>query len=169
MFCSFLVFFFSLHRNEMCFLGFFPFFLSLLRTMQLDLLFSGTMDMACERAREKGAWLLVNIQSEMEFDSHKLNRDVWKDKAVRIIWYYLVLVCDVCCISFSAPFRYRCWQIVDVVKSQFVFWQQNVGSEAGYTAAFFCVFCLFVHLFLSLLVCCFCCCCCCCCCCFEFS
>ena len=45
-------------------------------------------------------WLLVNLQSADEFHSHMLNRDTWSDEALKAI-----------------------------VRSSFVFWQKNKGTE----------------------------------------
>lgn len=38
-----------------------------------------------QAAKQQKKWLLVNIQTEAEFDCHRLNRDVWKDEMVQNI------------------------------------------------------------------------------------
>lgn len=38
-----------------------------------------------QTAKMQKKCLLVNIQSDSEFDCHKLNRDVWKDETVENI------------------------------------------------------------------------------------
>jgi len=48
-----------------------------------DLLFKdGDCQDAAEFAQQSKQWLLVNIQSPSSFDSHRLNRDTWKDPAM---------------------------------------------------------------------------------------
>ncbi len=74
-----------------------------------DLVFNGSMDEACLEAVNSGTrWLIVNIQSEMEFDCHALNRDIWRNSAVQ-----------------------------QLLELHFIFWQQNIGSDAGRTFAQF--------------------------------
>ncbi|TDH65990.1 hypothetical protein CCR75_002773 [Bremia lactucae] len=53
-------------------------------------------------AKNEGKWLLVNIQDEIVFASHMLNRDTWSDDVVQ-----------------------------NLVASGFVFWQNYSGSEHG--------------------------------------
>lgn len=43
-----------------------------------DYVFKGTLEEACISGMENGKWLLVNIQTNEEFASHVLNRDIWK-------------------------------------------------------------------------------------------
>ncbi len=43
----------------------------------------GDCEDAAMAARESKKWLVVNIQSPSSFDSHRLNRDVWKDDAMQ--------------------------------------------------------------------------------------
>ena len=74
-----------------------------------DLVFNGSMDEACLEAVNSGTrWLIVNIQSEIEFDCHALNRDIWRNSAVQ-----------------------------QLLELHFIFWQQNIGSDAGRTFAQF--------------------------------
>lgn len=49
----------------------------------LELNVAGSLEDAMKQAKESSKWLLVNIQSEEEFASFVLNRDVWSHKAVR--------------------------------------------------------------------------------------
>nr|CEL70778.1 TPA: GD22670, related [Neospora caninum Liverpool] len=49
-----------------------------------------------------GRWLLVNIQKADEFDSHKLNRDIWRSEVVQ-----------------------------DLLKEFFVFWQRAESNQEG--------------------------------------
>jgi len=48
-----------------------------------DLLFNGDWQMAKMRAGQENKWLLLNVQSNDEFASHRLNRDTWGHDAVR--------------------------------------------------------------------------------------
>ncbi|GAX84234.1 hypothetical protein CEUSTIGMA_g11657.t1 [Chlamydomonas eustigma] len=57
--------------------------LSLLFKPPEELLFGGTFDLAKMRARQDGKWLLLNIQSSSEFDSHRLNRDTWSHESLK--------------------------------------------------------------------------------------
>eukprot|EP00467_Chlorarachnion_reptans_P015765 CAMPEP_0114499090 /NCGR_PEP_ID=MMETSP0109-20121206/7226_1 /TAXON_ID=29199 /ORGANISM="Chlorarachnion reptans, Strain CCCM449" /LENGTH=390 /DNA_ID=CAMNT_0001676623 /DNA_START=71 /DNA_END=1243 /DNA_ORIENTATION=+ len=67
-----------------------------------DLTFDGTFEETADEAAARSFWILVNLQDEGEFISHRLNRDVWgKDN------------------------------IKDFVRSSFVFWQQDKDSEYG--------------------------------------
>jgi len=45
--------------------------------------FSGTLQEACRRAEQENKAVIVNIQSVQVFESHLLNRDVWKDTAIK--------------------------------------------------------------------------------------
>eukprot|EP00916_Digyalum_oweni_P022831 GHVL01037807.1.p1 GENE.GHVL01037807.1~~GHVL01037807.1.p1 ORF type:complete len:285 (+),score=54.22 GHVL01037807.1:394-1248(+) len=54
------------------------------------------------QALDSGKWFLINIQDVDEFESHLLNRDVWKDEIVQ-----------------------------DIVKERFVFWQRTCASSDG--------------------------------------
>ena len=64
--------------------------------------YPGSFEQAKRRAESLGRWLLVNVQSASEFQSHQLNRDTWKHDAVK-----------------------------NVVKENFVFWQTFDHSEEG--------------------------------------
>jgi hypothetical protein len=69
----------------------------------VDLLFSGTMDMACAEALRVGAkWVLVNIQNMSDFESHCVNRDFWRLADMRAL-----------------------------VSERFVFWQKEKSTEEG--------------------------------------
>ena len=48
-----------------------------------DLLFQGTFDMAKMRSQQEGKWLMLNINANDEFDSHRLNRDTWSHEALK--------------------------------------------------------------------------------------
>ncbi|KAG1654949.1 hypothetical protein FOA52_003270 [Chlamydomonas sp. UWO 241] len=48
-----------------------------------DLKFEGDFEMAKMRAAQEGKWLLCNLQSNNEFDSHRLNRDTWNQPALK--------------------------------------------------------------------------------------
>ncbi|CAN0291872.1 unnamed protein product, partial [Ectocarpus fasciculatus] len=50
-----------------------------------DIMFMGDFQSARQAAKQQKKWLLVNIQTEDEFDCHRLNRDVWKDEMVQNI------------------------------------------------------------------------------------
>ncbi|XP_039126282.1 plant UBX domain-containing protein 7 [Dioscorea cayenensis subsp. rotundata] len=47
-----------------------------------DLMFNGTFDKAKVEASHMDKWLLVNLQSTAEFNSHMLNRDTWSNETV---------------------------------------------------------------------------------------
>ncbi|XP_071686424.1 plant UBX domain-containing protein 7-like [Rutidosis leptorrhynchoides] len=47
-----------------------------------ELLFHGSFEKAKEAAIGQDRWLLVNVQSTREFNSHMLNRDTWANEAV---------------------------------------------------------------------------------------
>ncbi|GJY84079.1 plant UBX domain-containing protein 7-like protein [Tanacetum coccineum] len=46
------------------------------------LMFNGPFEKAKEAANRQDRWLLVNLQSTKEFNSHMLNRDTWGNEAV---------------------------------------------------------------------------------------
>jgi hypothetical protein len=48
----------------------------------VDVLYGGTVEQAREAATQLDRWLLVNVQSNTEFGSHRLNRDTWRHEAV---------------------------------------------------------------------------------------
>lgn len=64
--------------------------------------FPGSLDGAKELAKADKKWLLVNIQSHLEFASSQLNRDTWTDDTV-----------------------------ISIVRSTFVFWQRGSTSIDG--------------------------------------
>ncbi|ETI31732.1 hypothetical protein, variant 1 [Phytophthora nicotianae CJ01A1] len=66
------------------------------------IMFQGTYADARTHAKNEGKWLLVNIQDEIVFASHMLNRDTWSDDVVQ-----------------------------NLVASGFVFWQNYWASEHG--------------------------------------
>ncbi|CAH0474903.1 unnamed protein product [Peronospora belbahrii] len=66
------------------------------------IMFQGTYADARTHAKNEGKWLMVNIQDEIVFTSHMLNRDTWSDDVVQ-----------------------------NVVASGFVFWQNYWASEHG--------------------------------------
>ncbi|KAK1946379.1 Plant UBX domain-containing protein 7 [Phytophthora citrophthora] len=66
------------------------------------IMFQGTYSDARTLAKSEGKWLLVNIQDEIVFASHMLNRDTWSDDVVQ-----------------------------NLVASGFVFWQNYWASEHG--------------------------------------
>jgi UBX domain-containing protein 7 len=47
-------------------------------------MFTGTFEQAREAAKTENKWLLVNIQSQTEFDALRLNRDCWSDDVVQV-------------------------------------------------------------------------------------
>lgn len=65
-----------------------------------DILFNGTYWEALKEASNFNRFLLVNIQSEKQFDSHKLNRDTWFEPSIK-----------------------------DIIKSNFIFWQAQSDSS----------------------------------------
>lgn len=67
-----------------------------------ELLFVGPFEQLLDAARSAGKWVLVNIQDASSFDSARLNRDTWKDDAVRAL-----------------------------VRRSFVLWQQGHDSVGG--------------------------------------
>ncbi|KAG2503023.1 hypothetical protein JM16_009139 [Phytophthora kernoviae] len=66
------------------------------------IMFPGTYSDARTQAKNENKWLLVNIQDEIVFTSHMLNRDTWSDDVVQ-----------------------------NLVASGFVFWQNYWASEHG--------------------------------------
>lgn len=50
-----------------------------------ELLFGGTFEQAREAATQLDRWILVNVQSNSEFASHQLNRDLWHHETVNSI------------------------------------------------------------------------------------
>eukprot|EP00742_Colponemidia_sp_Colp-10_P002664 GILJ01002847.1.p1 GENE.GILJ01002847.1~~GILJ01002847.1.p1 ORF type:complete len:406 (+),score=47.56 GILJ01002847.1:41-1258(+) len=66
------------------------------------LLFKGSLEEAREAGKAEHKWVLVNIQSRVEFKSHQLNRDTWSDDAVQA-----------------------------VVGAHFIFWQHDNTSDQG--------------------------------------
>eukprot|EP00899_Mesostigma_viride_P002767 jgi/Mesvir1/12491/Mv08104-RA.1 len=61
-----------------------PSVLAGLFTPPLDILFPGQLyEDAIRVARRQDKWLLLNVQTESEFASHQLNRDVWSNEAVK--------------------------------------------------------------------------------------
>ena len=51
--------------------------LSKLFQLPKDLVFKGGLEMAKMRGEQEGKWILLSIQTNSSFDSHRLNRDVW--------------------------------------------------------------------------------------------
>lgn len=69
-----------------------------------DIMFQGDFEDAKRMAERKEMWLLINIQDDTEFDSQRLNRDVWKDS-----------------------------QIKEIIKKNFIFWQaRRPTDQANY-------------------------------------
>jgi len=50
-----------------------------------DITFTGTLEQAKKKGKERGLWLLVNVQEVGDFQCQVLNRDLWSNKAVREI------------------------------------------------------------------------------------
>eukprot|EP00961_Rhodomonas_salina_P083780 1125780-Rhodomonas_salina.5 len=67
-----------------------------------DLLYHGNFDALRKHCETERKYCLVNIQKRDEFTSHMLNRDTWKDQAVKTL-----------------------------IGPHFVFWQQQFDSVAG--------------------------------------
>ncbi|KAL0585519.1 hypothetical protein ABG067_004660 [Albugo candida] len=67
-----------------------------------ELTFDGSYAEARQAAKSAAKWLLVNIQDEIVFASHMLNRDTWSDDVVQ-----------------------------NLVASGFIFWQSFWASESG--------------------------------------
>ncbi|RLN72144.1 hypothetical protein BBJ28_00021701 [Nothophytophthora sp. Chile5] len=57
--------------------------LSALFQPPIAIMFQGTYAEARAHAKNEGKWLLVNIQDEIVFASHMLNRDTWSDDVVQ--------------------------------------------------------------------------------------
>ena len=70
------------------------------------LLFAGDFQQAAEAAATARRWLVANVQAEAEFASHRLNRDTWRDPALRML-----------------------------LSESFVFWQGDASAEDGATVA----------------------------------
>jgi len=68
----------------------------------VELCFSGTFEQLREEGRKLSRWLLVNIQSPVEFASQQLNADTWQDETLGA-----------------------------VIKANFLFWQQYFDSTEG--------------------------------------
>nr|CCA23196.1 conserved hypothetical protein [Albugo laibachii Nc14] len=68
----------------------------------MEIMFDGTYAEARQEAKSASKWLLVNIQDEIVFASHMLNRDTWSDDVVQ-----------------------------NLVASGFVFWQSFWATELG--------------------------------------
>jgi hypothetical protein len=51
----------------------------------VDVLFGGTLEQARQAGQELDRWVLVNLQSNTEFSSHRLNRDTWHHEAVHSV------------------------------------------------------------------------------------
>ena len=64
--------------------------------------FKGTFVQAAELAAQTGKWLLVNLQDDKEFSSHRLNRDLWNAEGMR-----------------------------EFVEKSFVFWQPERSTDEG--------------------------------------
>jgi len=59
-----------------------------------DIITQGLFDEVKQLANHHDKWLLVNIQSDSEFQSHLLNRDVFSDDSVKeLIKCKLLLLC----------------------------------------------------------------------------
>eukprot|EP00045_Choanoeca_perplexa_P007386 m.66457 g.66457 ORF g.66457 m.66457 type:complete len:375 (-) comp14055_c0_seq2:1924-3048(-) len=85
------------HRDVLLFLA-----LSRLFEPPLDLLFEGDFTAARTAASRSKRHVLVNIQDPQNFDSQRLNRDVWKNDLVK-----------------------------EVIRGQFIFWQQYQETPAA--------------------------------------
>jgi len=68
--------------------------------MQEDISYHGDIMEARRVAKAGKKWLLVNIQSHSEFDSHCLNRDTWTDENIR-----------------------------EIISSNFIFWQRGHTTQ----------------------------------------
>ncbi|KAJ3298908.1 hypothetical protein HK104_010211 [Borealophlyctis nickersoniae] len=49
----------------------------------LEIMFEGNFERARKKAQSEGKWVMVTIQDPTEFTCHQLNRDLWKEKAVK--------------------------------------------------------------------------------------
>jgi len=56
--------------------------------------FNGSLQEACRKAEQENKAVLVNIQSVDEFNSHTLNRDVWKDNVISQIIKHNFILCQ---------------------------------------------------------------------------
>lgn len=56
--------------------------------------FSGTLQEACRLAEQQNKAVIVNIQSVQVFDSHLLNRDVWKDTVIKQMIDHNFILCQ---------------------------------------------------------------------------
>jgi len=56
--------------------------------------FNGTLQEACRKAEQENKAVIVNIQSVGEFNSHALNRDVWKDNVIMQIIEHNFILCQ---------------------------------------------------------------------------
>jgi len=56
--------------------------------------FSGTLQEACRAAEKENKAVIVNIQSVQVFDSHLLNRDVWKDTVIKQMIDHNFILCQ---------------------------------------------------------------------------
>ena len=59
-----------------------------------DILFEGTLAQAVAKGRETSKWVLVNLVDDLIFESHRANRDVWSDEAVRDVLADSFLFCQ---------------------------------------------------------------------------
>lgn len=67
-----------------------------------NLIFPGNFEQAKDFGKETNKWVLLNLQSDGEFNCHLLNRDTWKDETVS-----------------------------ELVRANFVFWQVQKETEWG--------------------------------------
>jgi len=56
--------------------------------------FTGTLNEACRRAEQENKAVIVNIQSVQVFESHLLNRDVWKDTVIQQMIDHNFILCQ---------------------------------------------------------------------------
>jgi len=56
--------------------------------------FNGTLQDACSKAERENKAVIVNIQSVERFESHTLNRDVWKDNIIMQIIEHNFILCQ---------------------------------------------------------------------------
>jgi len=56
--------------------------------------FNGTLQEACRKAEQEKKSVVVNIQSVQMFDSHILNRDVWKDAVIEQMVGHNFILCQ---------------------------------------------------------------------------
>eukprot|EP00890_Picochlorum_soloecismus_P000746 jgi/Picsp_1/1672/NSC_05146-R1_ubx domain-containing protein len=50
-----------------------------------EILFQGSFEEAKEKAVADRRWLVLNVQSPSSFDSHRLNRDMWRDGTIQAL------------------------------------------------------------------------------------